>query len=144
MFRRINSTDKLNFIEYYSKKNNCSLKDSSYKFNKILKSGLPAIILNDKECKGICWIESIIINEKKVKLLSFLVDNWRVAESLIQILKWNFHGTVVVELEKHHFLNRTLNKNRFQFTHIKDNKNCYIFNFEKREFYVKPDYEDED
>jgi len=56
-------------------------------------------------------------------------------------LRWNYNGEVIVELDKHHFLNRTLNKQRFNFIKFENGKNIFSYTFSKREIFTKADDE---
>jgi len=135
MIRLITKQDKSSIIEYLSKKLVISEQQAALKTNKLINRGLPFFIKELKNIEGICWVEHLTIDEKKVRKLFFLVDNWRLAEDLIKLLRWNLNGDYVIEIPKHDFLNRTLNKNGFRFSHIKDNYNVYNYRFEKRTFH---------
>jgi hypothetical protein len=137
MIRNLQPKDELNFITYYSSKVNCSLKDAKHQFKQIIKSGLPALIKDESTLSGVCWIDSRKVEDKKIRYLNFLVNNWRLAEAFLQVLRWNYNGEVIVELDKHHFLNRTVNKNRFIFLRTENNKNIFKYTFIKREIYGK-------
>jgi hypothetical protein len=141
MIRNLQPKDELNFITYYSSKTNCSLKDAKYQFKQIIKSGLPALIKEESILTGVCWIENRIVEEKKIKHLNFLVNNWRLAEAFLQVLRLNYNGKVIVELDKRHFLNRTLNKHHFNFLKLDNDKNIFEYKFEKRAIFTKSDDE---
>lgn len=143
MIRQAELRDKIMVTEYVVKKLNISMKEANSKISKQIKSGLPLFLKDEKDIRGICWVEKITINDKKVKKLSFLFDDWRLAEDMIKYLRWQLNGEYITDLPKHDTLNRTLNKNGFRFTHIADNKNHYIYRFEKRTFknYKSEDYE---
>lgn len=137
MIRSVKSKDMSSFITTYSYHNHCSYLESKSKFNTLIKSGLFALVLEDKSVDNFCWVENKIVNEKKIKYLYFLVNHWKVAESFINMCRWNINGEIWVELPKHHFLNRTLNKQNFKFIKVEDNKNIYNYTFIQRKFYGK-------
>jgi len=91
-------------------------------------------MLEGKELHGVCWIESRLIGEKKEKFIEILCNNWRLAESYIQVLRWNLDGVFYFSLPKHDFLNRTLNKAGIRFVKVDGDKNIYNYKFEKRNF----------
>ena len=132
MIRQINKKDTLFISEYLSKKLSISNKEANSKISKLIKSGLPAFIKEGLYIDGICWVE---IDDKKVKRINFQVDNWKIAEDFIKVLKWNLNGDYIIELPKYDFLNKTLNKNGFKFFKVENNKNYYTYKFEKRVFY---------
>lgn len=134
MIRPFHKTDKIAIADYLSKKLNLSMSDANLEAHKILKSKTQGFIKEDINLEGLCWIDKKIINEKPVKRLTFLVNNWRLAEDFIKLLRWNLSGEYIVECPKHDFLNRTLTKNGFRFLRLEDNKNVYNFRFEKRSF----------
>jgi hypothetical protein len=120
---------------YLAQKLNISLPEASIKAKQIIKSGLPSLIKESKELQGICWVESYIINDKKEKFVKILVNNWRLAENYIQILRWNLNGDYFFSVPKHDWLNRTLNKNGIRFYRVEGTNNLYIGRFEKRNFF---------
>lgn len=137
MIRSIKQKDKCDFITAYIYHNRCSPDEAKLKFNHIIKSGLFNLILEDKNISNFCWLEHKVINDKKNKYLYFLVNHWKVAESFINMCRWNINGEIWVELPKHHFLNRTLNKQNFKFIKVENNKNIYNYTFIQRKFYGK-------
>jgi hypothetical protein len=135
MIRQASTNDKTSIAVYLSKKLNISLKDANNKARKIIKSGLSAFILEGKDLLGICYVELRLVGNKKEKFVEILCDNWRLAESYIQILRWNLNGDYQFSVPKHDWLNRTLNKNGIRFNKIDGLNNLYIGRFEKREFH---------
>jgi hypothetical protein len=135
MIRQISTQDKTSITIYLARKLNISLVDANIKTNKIIKSGLPAFILEDKDLEGICWVELRLIGLKKEKFIEILCNNWRLAESYIQVLRWNLNGDYFFSVPKHDWLNRTLNKNGIRFYKIDELNNLYIGRFEKRNFF---------
>ena len=135
MIRQISTGDKTSIAIYLAQKLNISLPDANIKVNKIIKSGLPAFMLEGKDLQGMCWVELRLIGEKKEKFVEILCNNWRLAESYIQVLRWNLNGDYFFSVPKHDWLNRTLNKNGIRFTKIDGLNNLYIGRFEKRTFY---------
>lgn len=134
MIRNITSSDKNSVSEYLIKKLNISPSDAEKKSRKIIKSGLPSFLLESSDLQGICYVETRIINGEKQKFVEILVNNWRLAETYIKILRWNLNGIYWFSLPKHDFLNRTYNKNGLRFTKCDGDKNIYCYRFEKRNF----------
>jgi len=135
MIRQISKKDKTAIEFYLSTKLRLSFLEASVKTRKIIKSGLPALIMESKELQGICWAENRIVDDKKVKYIEILVNNWRLAEAFIKILRWNLNGDYYLSIPKHDFLNRTYNKNGIRFLKVNGKNNEYITRFEKRTFY---------
>ena len=135
MIRKISNKDNVSIAVYLSKKLNLSLSDANIKANKIIKSGLPAFILEGKDIQGICWVENRLIDNKKEKFVEILVNHWRLAESYIQILRWNLNGDYFLLIPKYDTLNRTYNKNGIRFLKVEGQNNLYVARFEKRNFY---------
>jgi hypothetical protein len=134
MIRQTSTKDKTSIAVYLSKKLNISLKDASIKARKIVKNGLPSFLKESKDLEGVCWVETRLVNEKKEKFVEILVDNWRLAESFIQCLRWSLDGICWFSLPRHDMLNRTLNKAGIRFVKVDGDKNVYIYKFEKRYF----------
>jgi len=120
------------------------LSDAVKKANKIIKSGLTNFIKEGKDLEGVCYVESKLVNDKKEKFIVILVNNWRLAESFIQCLRWELNGDYFLSVPKHDFLNRTYNKNGIRFLRVDGDNNLYISRFEKRFFqsYKAEDNED--
>lgn len=135
MIRKWNINDKSSITIYLASKLNISISEANRKVNKILKSGVPAFILEGKDPQGICWIEQRIIDNKKENFIEILCNNWRLAEDYIQILRWNLCGMYWFSLPKHDFLNRTYNKNGIRFMKVNGQNNIYCYKFEKRNFF---------
>lgn len=144
MIRQVSTKDKTSIAIYLAQKLNISLSDANRKTNKIIKSGLPAFIFEGKDLQGICWIESRLIGEKKEKFVEILVNNWRLAESYIQVLRWRLDGIYFFSLPKRDFLNRTLNKAGIRFIKVDGDKNVYNYKFEKRNFFNYKSEDNED
>jgi len=143
MIRQASTKDITSIAVYLSQKLNISLKDASIKARKIVKSGLPSFLKEGKDLEGICWVETRLVNEKKEKFIEIYVNNWRLAESFIQCLRWSLNGDYFLSVPKHDFLNRTYNKNGIRFLKVDGENNLYISRFEKRFFqsYKAEDYE---
>lgn len=135
MIRLIKKEDTLSIVEYLLKKLAITPQEAKVISRKIVKSGLPSFLKDSKSLEGICWMEKSILNEKPIKKLNFLVDNWRLAEDFIKILRWNVNGEIIIDIPRHDFLNRTLTKNGFRFLKLENNRNVYNYRFEKREFH---------
>lgn len=134
MIRQVSTNDNTSIAIYLSKKLNLSFSDAYIKTRKIIKSGLISLIKEDKDLEGICWVETKFINNKKEKFVEIYVNNWRLAESFIQILRWSLTGIYYFSLSKHDMLNRTLNKSGIRFLKVEGDKNIYNYKFEKRYF----------
>jgi hypothetical protein len=134
MIRICSTKDKTSIALYLSKKLNISLNDANIKTRRIVKSGLPSFIKESKELEGVCWVETRLVNEKKEKFITILVDNWRLANDFIQMFRWTLDGIYWFELPKHDMLNRTLNKAGIRFVKVDGDKNIYNYRFEKRYF----------
>jgi hypothetical protein len=141
MIRQLTVKDKISLISYLSEKTNISLPDATMKVSKILKGGLTALIKESKNLEGVCWVETKLVNEKKEKFVEIIVNNWRLAEDFIKVLRWNLNGDYFFVLPKHDFLNRTYNKNGIRFFKCDGDKNVYCQRFEKRQFF---NYKSED
>lgn len=141
MIRQISTKDVTSLSVYLSQKLNVSLPDAKVKAKKIVKSGLPAFLLEGKDLQGVCWVESKSVGEKKEKFVEILCNNWRLAESYIQVLRWNLDGICWFSIPKHDWLNRTYNKNGIRFIKVDGDKNLYCYKFEKRNFF---NYKSED
>jgi DNA-binding XRE family transcriptional regulator len=141
MIRQASTKDKVSIAIYLAQKLNISLPDANRKANKIIKSGLPAFMLEGKDLQGICWVEFKLVGEKKEKFVEILCNNWRLAESYIQVLRWELDGIYWFSLPKRDFLNRTLNKAGIRFVKVDGDKNVYNYKFEKRNFF---NYKSED
>lgn len=135
MIRQISVKDISAVSMYLANKLNISFTDAKIKARKIIKSGNHSFLLDEANLQGICYVETKVVNNKKVKFIEIIADNWRLAESFIQILKWNLNGEYFFALPKHHFLNRTYNKKGIKFFRVEGDKNLYIYNFEKRTFF---------
>lgn len=141
MIRKISTKDVISLSVYLAQKQNISLPDAKLKAKKIVKSGLPAFMLEGKDLQGVCWVESRLIGEKKEKFIEILCNNWRLAESYIQVLRWNLNGIYFLSVPKHDFLNRTYNKNGLRFMKVDGQNNLYCYKFELRNFF---NYKSED
>ena len=135
MIRQISTKDKTSIAIYLAQKLNISLPDANIKANKIIKSGLPAFLLEGKDLQGICYVELRLVGDKKEKFVEILCDNWRLAESYLQVLRWNLDGIYWFSLPKRDFLNRTYNKQGIRYMRCDGDKNIYCYKFEKRNFY---------
>ena len=135
MIRQVSTKDKTTIGIYLSQKLNISITEGMVKARKIIKSGLPVFMLEGKDLQGICWVETRLVNNKKEKFVEILCNNWRLAESYLQVLRWTLNGDFFFSVPKHDWLNRTLNKNGIRFTKIDGLNNLYIGRFEKREFH---------
>jgi hypothetical protein len=134
MIRQLTIKDKTSLIVYLSAKLQLSFIEAEKKAVKIIKSGFPNLILDTRELQGVCWIESKEIDNKKIKFVNILVNNWRIAEAFIKVLRWRLNGEYWFSLPKHDFLNRTFNKNGIRFMNVDGDKNIYCFKFELRHF----------
>lgn len=134
MIRAIKRTDKSDIVQYLVKKLSISFEESEKKARKLLKLNNLCFIKESKNLEGICWVENILVADKKVKKLSFLVDNWKLADDFIKLLRWNLNGEYITEIPKHDFLNRTLSKNGFRFLRLENNKNVYNYRFDLKIF----------
>jgi hypothetical protein len=135
MIRKLDTKDKNSCAIYLATKLNISFSEALLKVNKILKSGLPNFLKDERDLQGICWVESRLIGDKKEKYIEILVNNWRLAENFIQILRWNLNGDFYLSIPKHSMLNRTYNKNGIRYLRVDGLNNLYIYRFEKRRFY---------
>jgi hypothetical protein len=135
MIRQISTKDKISLATYLAVKINIPLSEATVKAVRIIKSGLPSLMMESKDLQGICWVENKLVGEKKVKYVEILVNNWRLAENFIQVLRWKLNGEYFFSIPKHDFLNRTYNKNGIRFLKCDGDKNVYCQRFEKRDFY---------
>lgn len=143
MIHHITNKDKVLVAEYLVKKLDIPFKDAIIKTQKIIKSGLPSYIKDEKNLSGVCWVEIRTVNNIKQKHVEILCDNWRLAELFLKVLKWDLNGDYCFSIPKHHFLNRTYNKQGLKFFKCNGNNNDYIMKYEKRNFYlIKSDDED--
>ena len=126
--------DKSSIAFYLSNKLNISIEDATIRANKIIKSGLENFIKEEKDLSGICYIESKLVNDTKIKYVEILVNNWRLAEQFLQCLRWTLNGEHWFSLPKHDFLNRTFNKNGLRYIRVEGDRNIYCYKFEKRDF----------
>jgi hypothetical protein len=134
MIRPCSTKDKTSIAVYLASKLGISLSEATIKAKNIVKSGLPNFIKEEKNLTGLCYVEIRTINDKKEKFVEILSDNWRLAESFIQCLRWKLDGIFWFSLPKHDSLNRTYNKNSIRFVRVDGDKNIYNYKFEKREF----------
>lgn len=134
MIRQISTKDRTSISLYLASKLNIALPEANRIANKIIKSGLPSFILESKDLQGLCYVENRKIGDKQEKFVEILVGNWRLAESFLQVLRWNLNGIYYFALPKHDMLNRTLNKNGMRFFKVDGDKNLYNYKFEKRYF----------
>jgi hypothetical protein len=134
VIRQIITKDSNDVAIYLVSKLNISFPDAIKKVRKIVKSGLPSFLKEDRDLQGICYVESRIVNGEKLKFVEILCDNWRLAEMYIKILRWNLNGIYWFALPKRDFLNRTLNKAGIRYVRVDGDKNIYNFRFEKRSF----------
>ena len=135
MIRQISTGDKTSIAIYLASKLNIDLPEANIKARKIVKNGLPSFIKEGKDLLGICYVELRLVGNKKEKFVEILCDNWRLAESYLQVLRWNLNGDYQFSVPKHDWLNRTLNKNGIRFNKVDGLNNLYIGRFEKREFH---------
>lgn len=126
---------------YLSSKLNISYQDALAKANKIIKSGQISYLKEEKDLTGLCYTEIRLIDNKKVKYLEIFVNNWRLAEEFLKILRWNLNGDYTLSIPKHDSLNRTFNKNGIRYIRVDGDRNIYMCRFEKREFFT---YKNED
>jgi hypothetical protein len=143
MIRQISTKDKIAFATYLVSKLNISYKEANKQAVRIIKSGFPALMLEARDLQGACWVENKIVNEKKMRYITILVNNWRLAEAFLQMLRWKLNGEYWFELPKHDFLNKTYNKNGVRFMRVQGNKNIYCYRFELRTFYNVKNEDDE-
>lgn len=134
MIRKTNAKDITSLSVYLSQKLGISISDAKKKASKIVKSGLPNFIKEEKDLSGVCFVETKIVNDVKKKFVYIYVNNWRLAENFLQCLRWNLNGEYWFALPKHDTLNRTYNKNSIKFIRVDGDKNIYCFKFEKRIF----------
>ena len=135
MIRNISSKDKLVIADYLVSKKGISFLEANKIVKNILKGGRVSFIKENKECEGICYIYTKEINGEKLKFIEILVNNWRLAENYLQMLKWSLNGVYFFSLPKHDFLNRTYNKNNIKFLQVDGQNNIYSYKFEKRQFF---------
>lgn len=141
MIRQISTGDKTSVAIYLAQKLNISLPEANFKANKIIKSGQVSFLKEEKELSGLCYVESRLVNGVKTNFIEIIVNNWRLAESFLQCLRWSLNGIYWFSLPKHDFLNRTLNKSGIRFVKVDGDKNIYNYKFEKRDFF---NYKSED
>ena len=141
MIRLISTKDKTSIAIYLASKLNIDLPEANRRANKIIKSGLPSFILESKDLQGLCYVEKRQVGDKQEKFIEILVGNWRLAESFIQMLRWNLDGDYWFSLPRHDFLNRTFNKNGIRYVRVEGDRNIYCYRFEKRNFF---NYKSED
>ena len=141
MIRLISTKDKISIAIYLASKLNIDLPEANRRANKIIKSGLPSFILESKDLQGLCYVEKRQVGDKQEKFIEILVGNWRLAESFIQMLRWNLDGDYWFSLPRHDFLNRTFNKNGIRYVRVEGDRNIYCYRFEKRNFF---NYKSED
>ena len=141
MIRQISTGDKISIAIYLASKLNIDLPEANRRANKIIKSGLPSFILESKDLQGLCYVEKRQVGDKQEKFIEILVGNWRLAESFIQVLRWNLDGDYWFSLPRHDFLNRTFNKNGIRYVRVEGDRNIYCYRFEKRNFF---NYKSED
>lgn len=134
MIKQCTIKDLTSVSEYLSKKLNIPFSEATKQARKIIKSGLPSLILEEKDLTGVCWAEIRLIDDKKFHYVVMLVNNWRLAEKFIQILRWRLNGIYYFSIPKHDFLNRTYNKNGIRFLKCDNDKNVYCQKFELRTF----------
>lgn len=134
MIRKFSSKDKMSISNYLSNKLNISLIDANRRAKRILKSGLPTLLKEDKDLQGLCWIETRLIGDKKENFVEIYVNHWKLAEHFLQCLRWELNGLYWFSLPIHDSLNRTLNKHGIRFVKVDGDKNFYHYKFEKREF----------
>jgi hypothetical protein len=135
MIRQISTKDKISLSVYLSSKLGISFSDATKKASKIIKSGFPNLMLESSDLQGVCWVETRIIADKKIKFVEMVVNNWRLAESFLQALRWKLCGEYWFSLPKHDFLNRTYNKQGIRFMKVDGQNNLYCYKFEKRNFF---------
>ena len=141
MIRQISTGDKISIAIYLASKLNIDLPEANRRANKIIKSGLPSFILESKDLQGLCYVEKRQVGDKQEKFIEILVGNWRLAESFIQVLRWNLDDDYWFSLPRHDFLNRTFNKNGIRYVRVEGDRNIYCYRFEKRNFF---NYKSED
>jgi hypothetical protein len=135
MIRQCSTKDRTSIAVYLVSKLGISLSDATFKAKRIIKSGYPSFLKEEKNLSGLCYVESRIVNDKKERFVEILSDNWRLAESFIQCLRWKLDGIHYFSLPKHDSLNRTYNKNGIRFLKVDGDRNIYQYKFEKRQFY---------
>jgi hypothetical protein len=135
MIRKITSSDKTSVASYLVSKLNMPLLEAIKKANKIIKSGRVSFLKEERDLSGLCYTESRVVNGVKTNFVEIIVNNWRLAEDFIQVLRWNLDGIYWFSLPRHDFLNRTLNKIGIRFVRVDGDRNVYCYKFEKRNFY---------
>ncbi len=135
MIRQISPKDKTSLSIYLIEKLKLTFPEASIKANKIIKNGYTSLMADTRDLQGICWVELRLVGDKKIKFVEILVNNWRLAESFIQVLRWKLNGEFWFSLPKHDFLNRTYNKNGIRFMKVDGSNNLYCYKFEKRQFF---------
>ena len=134
MIRKATTKDITSIAVFLSNKLNLSLKDSIVKARRIVKNGLPSFLKEEKDLTGVCWVEKRLIGDVKKKFVCIHVDNWRLAESFIQCLRWTLNGEHMFFIPRRDMLNRTFNKNGIKYIKIDGDNHLYSYTFEKREF----------
>jgi len=135
MIRKVTTKDLTSIATFLSSKQNISLKDAVVKAKRIVKSGLPSFIKEEKDLSGICFVESRIVNNVKQKFVEIYVNNWRLAESFLQCLRWELNGEYFFVIPRKDFLNRTYNKAGIKYLRIEGENHLYTYKFEKRQFH---------
>ena len=144
MIRKINAKDITSLSIYLSQKLGISISEAKKKASKIVKSGLPNFIKEEKDLSGVCFVETKIINDVKKKFVYIYVNNWRLAENFLQCLRWNLNGEYFFSISRRDMLNRTYNKAGIKYLKIEGDNHLYSYVFEKRNFtsYKSEDNED--
>jgi len=134
MIRKTNAKDITSLSVYLSQKLGISISDAKKKASKIIKSGLPNFIKEEKDLSGVCFVETKIVNDVKKKFVYIYVNNWRLAENFLQCLRWTLSGEHMFLIPRRDMLNRTYNKAGIKYIKIEGDNHLYSYVFEKRNF----------
>jgi hypothetical protein len=134
MIRKAITKDITSIAVFLSNKLNLSLKDSVIKAKRIVKSGLPSFLKEEKDLSGLCFVETKLVGDVKKKFVNIYVSNWRLAESFIQCLRWTLNGEHFFLIPRKDMLNRTYNKAGIKYLKIEGDNHLYSYVFEHRVF----------
>jgi hypothetical protein len=134
MIRKATIKDITAIALFLSNKLNLPFKETVVKARKIVKSGSPNFLKEEKDLTGVCWVEKKIVNNAPQKFVEIHVTNWRLAEMFLQCLRWELNGDYYFLIPRRDMLNRTYNKNSIKFLKIEGDNHLYSYVFQKREF----------
>jgi hypothetical protein len=134
MIRKATIKDITAIALFLSNKLNLPFKETVVKARKIVKSGSPNFLKEEKDLTGVCWVEKKIVNNAPQKFVEIHVTNWRLAEMFLQCLRWELNGEYMFLIPRRDMLNRTYNKAGIKYLKIEGDNHLYVYKFEKREF----------